>query len=982
VSLRNPFPGLRSFEPGESELFFGREAETDELRRRLRLTRWLAVIGSSGSGKSSLVRSGLIPSLHAGFMAGGASRWRVAIMRPGDDPFGHLAAALDDDAVLGPADAHADTRRTVLEAGLRDSSRGLAETVRQAALPAGEQVLVVVDQFEELFRYRRRPPHTTHAGLPGASAADDAAAFVRLLIEAARSRDTAVYVVLTMRSEFIGECMAFHGLPEAINEGQYLIPRMSRDALRRAITGPVAVGGASVAPRLVVRLLNEVDEATDRLPVLQHALMRTWDAWAADHAAGEPLDLRHYEAIGTIAQALSQHADEAWAELPDATSRALAERLWKALTVTSEQGHTLRRPTALAALRDTCRGSDAALRAVIEVFRAPGRHFLQPPAGQPLQDDSVIDISHEALIRLWARLAGWAREEARAQEIYQRLLRAARQHQAGEAGLWRPPELTLGQRWQRERAPNAAWAGDAEGFALATGFLARSQRAHRFRLGAMVTGWAVLLASGFVLLERDRQAQIREIAILTKKVENFSKAASEQRAASAEERAALQTLRTAHAGLQQDVQALQARHDALTQTLDPLRAANRGIEAEWAQTLAENGILERHQADATEALQQWWLQAERLALSLERLGTLPPLLAARDQALAGRLESLEAEWRRLQALQQQTQACERDGTPISSANVPPPSPPLPTSPPSPSPSPPQPQPPQPPMARVDIPPDPTLADTLRRRLQALAAELQALTDQRARQQDEATFLTQANALLAQQAALLQQELASLAAAQQQLQDRRQALQQGLDLARDENAGWQAGLARTQAAAASQRTRVVMLRRRLDDVERNAVGESQRIAGLLRRTDEVLAQTAALQAALAPIAQHLAAAADDPATAPDLAALLAVQAWRWTPHDADDTARPQVYNSLLRALRRLDAPAAAALLVAGEASRETPGPAPAKLGTTRSERLVQAICQRADRPFTLAEWTRHMPPGACAEPAEEAEEALRACRPLR
>ena len=83
--------------------------------------------------------------------------------------------------------------------------------------------------------------------------------------------------------------------------------------------------------------------------------------------------------------------------------------------------------------------------------------------------------------------------------------------------------------------------------------------------------------------------------------------------------------------------------------------------------------------------------------------------------------------------------------------------------------------------------------------------------------------------------------------------------------------------------------------------------------------------------------------------------------------------------LLRALRRLDAPAAAALLAAGEASRGTPGPVPAKLGTTRSERLVQAICARADRPFTLAEWTRHMPPGACAEPPET---ALRACRPAR
>jgi hypothetical protein len=131
-------------------------------------------------------------------------------------------------------------------------------------------------------------------------------------------------VVLTMRSEFIGECMEFGGLPEAINAGQYLIPRMSRDALRAAITGPAAVRGATITPRLLARLLNEVGNDLDRLPVLQHALMRTWDAWARDHAAGESLDLRHYEAIGTMKEALSRHAEEAWAELDGEHERAIA----------------------------------------------------------------------------------------------------------------------------------------------------------------------------------------------------------------------------------------------------------------------------------------------------------------------------------------------------------------------------------------------------------------------------------------------------------------------------------------------------------------------------------------------------------------------------------------------------------------------------------------------------------------------------------
>src|ERR1044071_7819278 len=97
----SPFPGLRSFEPDEEHLFFGREQQIDDLLRRLRHGRFLAVVGASGSGKSSLVRSGLIPALYSGYMATAGSSWRVALMRPGADPIGNLAAALDEPAVIG-----------------------------------------------------------------------------------------------------------------------------------------------------------------------------------------------------------------------------------------------------------------------------------------------------------------------------------------------------------------------------------------------------------------------------------------------------------------------------------------------------------------------------------------------------------------------------------------------------------------------------------------------------------------------------------------------------------------------------------------------------------------------------------------------------------------------------------------------------------------------------------------------------------------
>jgi energy-coupling factor transporter ATP-binding protein EcfA2 len=266
----NPFPGLRPFEPDEDYLFFGRERQTDELLRRLRTTRFLSVLGRSGSGKSSLVRSGLIPSLHGGAMTRAGSRWRVAIMRPGENPIGNLAAALTAPEALGAGDDERLTR-ALFETTLRASRLGLVECVRQSQIGATDNVLVLVDQFEEIFRYKRG------RAADGADDGDEAAAFVKLLLAARESESPIIYIAITMRSDFIGDCMEFGTLPEVVNDGLYLVPRMTREELRLAITGPVAVGGATIAPRLVSRLLNDVGDDPDQLPILQHALMRTWD---------------------------------------------------------------------------------------------------------------------------------------------------------------------------------------------------------------------------------------------------------------------------------------------------------------------------------------------------------------------------------------------------------------------------------------------------------------------------------------------------------------------------------------------------------------------------------------------------------------------------------------------------------------------------------------------------------------------------------
>jgi len=471
----NPFPGLRPFTEEEDYLFFGREAQSAELLRRLRQTRFLAVVGTSGSGKSSLVLAGMLPALHGGVMTQAGSRWRVALLRPGSNPIGALAHALSQPSVLGATDKNDDEdqavpRTVIIETTLRRSALGLVEVVQQARLAAKENLLVVVDQFEELFRFK--------ATAQRAQGGDDAAAFVKLLLEASRAPTPPIYIVLTMRSDFLGDCAQFRDLPEAINDGQFLIPRMTRDQRRQAIEGPVAVGGAAMTPRLVQRLLNDVGDNPDQLPILQHALMRMWDKWQENGA--KAIDLPHYEAIGGLDEALSRHADEIFAALPDDRSRMVAEKLFRALTDTGTDLRGLRRPTRLDELCAVTSATTAEVVTVIEAFRQPGSSLLVPPVPTPLRAESVVDISHESLMRVWKQLKAWTEQEARSARVYRRLAETAGLHAEGRAGLWRDPDLQVALDWREKEQPSEEWARRYHrGFTQAMSFLDASMARRR-----------------------------------------------------------------------------------------------------------------------------------------------------------------------------------------------------------------------------------------------------------------------------------------------------------------------------------------------------------------------------------------------------------------------------------------------------------------------------------------------------------------------
>lgn len=451
LELINPFPGLRPFSFEESHLFFGREGQSDEVLLNLAQHRFTAVIGASGSGKSSLMYCGLIPVLYGGFMTDVGSDWTVLVTRPGISPIENLARSIlnkDEDYVASSEEDKIIGRR-MTSTILRSSSLGLVDAVKQLSQSATKNVFLFVDQFEELFRYLKTEKE--------ADSINEAAAYVNLLIKSISQSEIPVFVALTMRSDFIGDCSQFPELTHIINKSHYLIPQMTRDQQRLAIEGPVAVGGGKITKRLVQQLLNDVGNNPDQLPVMQHALMRTWNYWVANKEPEEPIDLRHYIAVGKINEALSQHANEAYSEL-DSKEKEICEVLFKALTEKGADNQGIRRAAKLEDIADISGVGEEDLINVIEKFREPGRSLLMPTSNIELKSNSIIEISHESLMRIWQRLKNWVDEEADSAQMYKRLSDAAEMYQIGKTGLWRPPDLQLALNWQIKQKPTRIWA--------------------------------------------------------------------------------------------------------------------------------------------------------------------------------------------------------------------------------------------------------------------------------------------------------------------------------------------------------------------------------------------------------------------------------------------------------------------------------------------------------------------------------------------
>jgi len=404
----NPYLGLRPFNEADADRFFGREALTEELVRALRESRFLAVVGPSGSGKSSVVRAGLLPALRGGAIPG-SEEWFITDMTPGDHPFEELEAALLRLAVNPPA---------TLLTQLQEDERGLLRAANRTLPSQCGHLLLLVDQFEELYTLMRDN--------------DQRRLFLDSLQAAVQDNADRVRVVLTLRADFYDRPLSSRGFGELVRDHTVAIVPPTETELARAIRLPAEAVGVCVDEALLTRLVADIYEQPGALPLLQYALTEMFE-----RRERQTLTIGDYELIGGISGALANRAEGLYGELDEAQQQTTRQLFLRLVTVGEGAEDTRRRVPRSELVLPESGEPGAAAFAMPDIIDRFGRHRLLTFDHDPATREPTVEVAHEALLTAWPRLHGWIESSRDNLRQQRRLSRWAREWEQGEraAGL-------------------------------------------------------------------------------------------------------------------------------------------------------------------------------------------------------------------------------------------------------------------------------------------------------------------------------------------------------------------------------------------------------------------------------------------------------------------------------------------------------------------------------------------------------------------
>lgn len=471
-----PYPGLRSFGREEADIFFGRDDHVDEMIGKLEAYRFVCVTGPSGCGKSSLARTGLMNALEAGFMPKAGPDWLFVDFTPGDRPMNRLFEALGDALADGLSlegyEQLASELSQLFEGMVEQRSRNLNEALSIVPEAAGRPVLLLVDQFEELFRYGQLNPH-------------GAAKFVQVLLQTAAATSN-IYVAITIRTDELDRCVQYPGLTKALNDSQFVTPTLDRYQLKEAIEGPLALFQMRADPDFVVWLLNSVEDEIDKLPLMQHALklMYAKKVAKAEEATGPDANVLSYRdylatfgdpqagGVGpgvSLGHAMSHRLDALYEKLPDRLKQP-TQWLFCTLTAINTRKRDIRSPTRMGVLAEIINQPLEETKRIVERFAAHPGNYLRVREVGTHEREHIVDVSHECVLRHWLTLRDeWLREEEISVSHLETLASQAEtdQHERNEhpwrrailgTTLLNPSQRSFYTNWWKDRRPSLAWA--------------------------------------------------------------------------------------------------------------------------------------------------------------------------------------------------------------------------------------------------------------------------------------------------------------------------------------------------------------------------------------------------------------------------------------------------------------------------------------------------------------------------------------------
>ena len=378
----NPYKGLRAFEEGDAPDFFGREGLVDQLVERLAETRFLAVVGPSGSGKSSVVRAGLIPALRRGAVPG-SEGWPIVDMFPGPRPLDGLEAAL--------LRASPDPPGSLMDQLERDE-HGLHRAVLRLLPSDRSELVLVIDQFEEVFTLVKDEAVRTH--------------FLASLEAAVTDSHGRLRVVATLRADFYDRPLLYRGFAELFKSRVEAVIPLSPEELERAISGPAKRVDVSLEPGIVVAMLADVAEEPGALPLMEYALTELFE-----RREGRVLTLDAYREIGGLSGALGRRAEELYAELDDEGKEAARQLFLRLIALGEGTEDTRRRvPRSEVASLEV---DQRAMAIVLDTYGAARQLSFDRDAGTGAP---TIELAHEAMLPAWPRLHRWidaARDDLR-----------------------------------------------------------------------------------------------------------------------------------------------------------------------------------------------------------------------------------------------------------------------------------------------------------------------------------------------------------------------------------------------------------------------------------------------------------------------------------------------------------------------------------------------------------------------------------------